>query len=58
MYCSNNNGTEFTRERVAGLGSEVLAGLVLELAGKDPALIERLRPLLSEERCGGVGAGP
>ena len=56
MYCSNNNGTEFTRERVAGLGSEVLAGLVLELAGKDPALIERLRPLLSEERCGGVGA--
>ncbi len=47
MYCPNNHGVELTRDRVAGLGSEFLAGLVLELAKKDPALLEKLRPLLS-----------
>ncbi|HIJ64075.1 MAG TPA: sigma-54-dependent Fis family transcriptional regulator [Rhodospirillaceae bacterium] len=32
---------------MAGLGSDVLAALLLEQVGRDPALIARLRPLLS-----------
>ena len=42
-----SNGSELTRDLVAGLGSETLAGLLLEQIGKDPSLLARLRPLLS-----------
>lgn len=46
MHCLSQEEIEITKELVAGLGRETLAGLLIEQAGKDPALIARLRPLL------------
>ncbi len=47
MYCRDRNGVELSREKLAGLGADLLAALVLEQAERDPAMAERLAPLLA-----------
>jgi len=46
VYFENTGERAITKELVASLGVETLASLILEQIGRDPALLERIKPAL------------
>ncbi|MBC7906409.1 MAG: sigma-54-dependent Fis family transcriptional regulator [Rhodospirillaceae bacterium] len=58
MYCENTGEASITKEMIASLGVEVLASILLEQAGRDPAVLDRLKPALKARLSPNISGDP